>query len=131
MTENTRIYLVKPVDNRKATNSLASSFEGQALFGFRREESLKFILNKVRDGDYLNIQPSWTKGGIGRIIKIRTDEQRQWLDRVEQLVKPGYSLIPADKSYKQQIGHYKTTADKLGLVNLHGLRHAYAQRRYQ
>ncbi|MBA2653089.1 MAG: integrase, partial [Tatlockia sp.] len=27
--------------------------------------------------------------------------------------------------------HYKTTADKLGLVNLHGLRHAYAQRRYQ
>ncbi len=107
------------------------ALEGQALFGFRREESLKFILSKARDRDYLTIHPSWTKGGIGRIIKIRSEEQRQWLDKVGQLVKPGQSLIPADKSYKQQLGHYKTITASLGLSNLHGLRHAYAQRRFQ
>jgi hypothetical protein len=107
------------------------SLEGQALFGFRREESLKFTLSEAYEGSYLNIQPSWTKGGIGRIIKIRTDEQRQWLNRVSQLVRPGQSLIPPEKSYKEQLGHYKTLTAYLGLSNLHGLRHAYAQRRYQ
>lgn len=107
------------------------SLEGQALFGFRREESLKFTLSEAYEGHYLNIQPSWTKGGIGRIIKIRTEEQRQWLNRVSQLVRPGQSLIPSEKSYKEQVGHYKTITAQLGLSNLHGLRHAYAQRRYQ
>ena len=107
------------------------SLEGQALFGFRREESLKFTLSEAYKEDYLDIQPSWTKGGIGRIIKIRTKEQRQWLNRVSQLVRPGQSLIPQEKSYKEQLGHYKTLTAHLGLSNLHGLRHAYAQRRYQ
>ena len=107
------------------------SLEGQALFGFRREESLKFTLSEAYKEKYLDIQPSWTKGGIGRIIKIRTEEQRQWLNRVSQLVRPGQSLIPPEKSYKEQLGHYKTLTAKLGLSNLHGLRHAYAQRRYQ
>lgn len=107
------------------------SLEGQSLFGFRREESLKFILSEAHAGNYLNIQPSWTKGGIGRIIKIRTEEQRLWLKRVQQLIRPGQSLIPPGKSYKEQVGHYKTLTARLGLSNLHGLRHAYAQRRYQ
>lgn len=107
------------------------SLEGQALFGFRREESLKFIVSKALDGDYLKIQPSWTKGGVGRVIKIRTMEQRAWLKRVGQLAKHNQSLIPPDKSYKQQLGHYKTVTSAMGLSNLHGLRHAYAQRRYK
>ena len=107
------------------------SLEGQFLFGFRREESLKFILSQANKGDHLAIQPSWTKGGIGRLIRIRTAKQRQWLQRVGELVKPGQSLIPSDKSYKQQLDHYKALTVKLGLCKLHGLRHAYAQRRYQ
>jgi hypothetical protein len=107
------------------------ALEGQALFGFRREESLKFTLSEAYAGSHINIQPSWTKGGIGRVIKIRTEEQRLWLKRVHQLVRPGQSLIPPEKSYKEQLGHYKTTTASLGLSNLHGLRHAYAQRRYR
>jgi ribosomal protein L24 len=107
------------------------SLEGQALFGFRREESLKFTLSQALAADSLIIQPGWTKGGVGRVIKIRTQEQRQWIERVNQRVLPGQSLIPADKSYKQQVGHYKTQTAKLGLSRLHGLRHAYAQARYR
>ncbi len=107
------------------------SLEGQALFGFRREESLKFTLSEAHKDNNLFIQPSWTKGGIGRIISIRTEEQRLWLAKVNQLVLPGQSLIPPQKSYKEQLGHYKTLTARMGLTNLHGLRHAYAQRRYQ
>lgn len=125
----------KAITNLDLTNCddkyIRLSLEGQALFGLRREESLKFTLSKAYEGDYLAIQPSWTKGGIGRTIKIRTKEQREWIHRVSQLVKPGNSLIPEDKSYKQQLGHYKALTASLGLSKLHGLRHAYAQQRYR
>lgn len=120
--------------NRCEDPYIRLSLEGQSLFGFRREEAIKFTLSKALSGpgleNYLSIQPSWTKGGIGRIIKIRTEEQRQWLDKVAQLVEPKQALIPIDKSYKQQLSHYKRITTNLGLSNLHGLRHAYAQRRY-
>jgi integrase len=70
------------------------SLEGQALFGFRREESLKFTLSEAYKNNHLVIQPSWTKGGVGRIISIKTEEQRLWIEKVNQLVLPGQSLIP-------------------------------------
>lgn len=133
-----RTYL--PTVNKAITNldfsqcedaHIRLSLEGQFLFGLRREESLKFILSQADKGDHLAIQASWTKGGIGRLIRVRTEEQRQWLHRVGELVKPGQSLIPPDKSYKQQLDHYKALTAKFGLCKLHGLRHAYAQRRYQ
>ncbi len=107
------------------------SLEGQALFGFRREESLKFTLSQAHVGDVLSIKPSWTKGGIGRVIKIRTNEQREWLSRVHQLVKRGESLIPTNKTYKQHLSTYQTQVGAMGLHKCHGLRHAYAQKRYQ
>lgn len=107
------------------------SLEGQALFGFRREESLKFILSEAWQNNHLVIQPSWTKGGVGRIIGIQTEAQRLWLEKVSLLVLPGQSLIPPEKTYREQLGHYKAVTSRMGLSNLHGLRHAYAQRRYQ
>ena len=107
------------------------SLEGQALFGFRREESLKFTLSQAHVGDVLYIKPSWTKGGIGRVIKVRTSEQREWLSRVHQLVRHGESLIPTDKTYKQHLSTYQTQVSAMGLHKCHGLRHAYAQKRYQ
>lgn len=106
------------------------ALEGQALFGFRREESLKFNVSEANKGSHLEIAPSWTKGGVGRVIAVRSEEQRTWLEKVSQLVNPGCSLIPPNKSYKEQVNHYKTVTSQMGLSNLHGLRHAYAQKRY-
>lgn len=106
------------------------SLEGQALFGFRREESLKFNVSEANKGSHLEIAPSWTKGGVGRVIAIHSAEQRAWLDKVSKLVNPGSSLIPSDKSYKEQVNHYKSVTSQMGLSHLHGLRHAYAQKRY-
>lgn len=107
------------------------SLEGQALFGLRREESMKFTLSEALEGNSLNIMPSWTKGGIGRTLEITSDTQRLWLNKVGQLVKPGESLIPSNKSYKQQLQHYKKQTALLGFCKLHGLRHAYAQQQYR
>ena len=41
------------------------------------------------------------------------------------------SLIPPDKQYHQQRNHYQYVTLKAGLRRLHGVRHHYAQERYQ
>jgi len=77
-------------------------------------------------------QPSWCKGGRGRNIPILTEEQRYWLDKAKEIAgKFGNSLIPPDKNYIQHRYLYDKQVQHAGLKNLHGLRHAYAQRRYK
>jgi integrase len=106
------------------------SIEAQALFGLRREESIKMVLSEALQGGHLNIKPSWTKGGVGRILEISTDEQRQWINKALQVIQSGKSLIPKERSYKQHLRHYQKQTELMGVSKLHGLRHAYAQRRY-
>jgi hypothetical protein len=98
------------------------SLEAQSLFGLRREEW---------QGNCLRIQPSWTKGGIGRTLNITNEEQHQWLAKAVQQIPSGQSLIPKDKTYKQHLGPYHKQIKSMGLSKCHGLRHAYAQRRYR
>lgn len=107
------------------------SLEAQALFGLRREESMKIVISEAWFGDHLKIKPSWTKGGVGRTLAITNEEQRQWLNKVTQQIPRGHSLIPQNKTYKQQLHCYQRELKILGLTKCHGLRHAYAQRRYQ
>lgn len=106
------------------------SLAAQALFGLRREESMKFILSEAWLGEELFIKPSWTKGGVGRTLNIINDEQRQWLIKASQQIKPGESLIPQTRTYKQHLSHYNRQTKQMGVSKLHGLRHAYAQKRY-
>lgn len=120
------------IDLSKCTDPhIRLSLEGQALFGLRREESMKFILSEAYHGDRIKIMPSWTKGGIGRTLIISNEEQRQWLEKVKQFVSPGESLIPKNRSYKKHLSHYQVQTKLMGVCKLHGLRHAYAQRRYK
>ncbi len=58
------------------------------------------------------------------------DEQRQWLLKANQQVLAGQSLIPTERTYKQHLSHYQVQTKHMGLSKCHGLRHAYAQRRY-
>ena len=107
------------------------SIEVQALFGLRREESMKFTFSEAMNDGYIEIKPSWTKGGIGRVLQITNSEQRHWLAQVSTLVKSGESLIPSHRTYKQHLSHYQTQIKQMHVCKLHGLRHAYAQRRYR
>lgn len=107
------------------------SLETQCLFGLRREESMKIVLSDAWQGNKLAIKPSWTKGGIGREIELTNSEQREWLSKAFNQIPKGHSLIPKEKSYKNHLAQYHEVIEKMGLSKCHGLRHAYAQRRYQ
>lgn len=108
------------------------SIQLQRVFGLRREESLKIKPFVADHGSKLILSPSWCKGGRGREIPIRTEEQRYWLDQAKALIsKPELSLIPENKNYIQQRHLYDKHTQNAGLGRLHGLRHAYAQRRYK
>jgi hypothetical protein len=109
---------------------LQLSLQLQQEFGLRREESMKFRPAFAERGDQLVMKSSWTKGGRARQIPILTERQRELLREVRQLVGNG-SLIPSHKSYVQQLKSYEWVTSQAGLDKNHGLRHLYAQRRYQ
>lgn len=106
------------------------SLELQQAFGLRREEAIKFQPSYADQGDYLVLKDSWTKGGKAREIPVRTATQRVILDRAHRLAGGG-SLIPAERNYRQQLRVYERHTANAGLSKLHGLRHAYAQGRYE
>ena len=105
----------------------------QDQFGLRREESLKFQPNYAirRDSpDTLHLKASWTKGGLARTVPIRTADQRWVLEQAANIAGKG-SLIPPERSYVQQVRVYEGELRKAGISRAHGLRHGYAQRRYE
>ena len=106
------------------------SLELQREFGLRREEAIKIRPDLADRGGTLWLKPSWTKGGREREIPIRTEAQREILGRAIRLAGKG-SLIPSHKSYVQQLRLYEGQCIRAGLSRMHGLRHAYAQRRFE
>ncbi|MDH4990684.1 integrase domain-containing protein [Aquamicrobium lusatiense] len=102
----------------------------QQAFGLRREESIKFQPSYADRGDHIVLKGSWCKGGRERTVPITTAEQRAVLDEAHALAGSG-SLIPAHKSYIQQRHVYDGQCKAAGLSAMHGLRHAYAQIRYE
>lgn len=105
------------------------SLEGQKLFGLRGEESLKIQPHIADKGNFLHLQK--TKGNRERLIPILTLEQRAWLDRAKETVGKNHSLIPTGVSYKTYKSRFDKTCERAGIMHRHGLRHAYAQRRYK
>ena len=106
------------------------SLELQQAFGLRREEAIKFQPSFADKGEYIALKASWTKGGKSREIPVRTEAQRTLLNRARQLAGNG-SLIPSARNYRQQLRIYERHTANAGLSKMHGLRHAYAQQRYQ
>lgn len=106
------------------------SLELQQAFGLRREEAIKFNPSYADRGDGLVLKDTWTKGGKAREIPVRNEAQRELLDRVHRLAGRG-SLIPGHRNYRQQLRIYERHTANAGLSKLHGLRHAYAQLRYE
>ena len=102
--------------NRVTDPHVCMSLRLQAAFGLRREESIKFQPRHADRGD--------------RTVPITTPEQRTVLDEAHRLAGLG-SLIPANKTYIQQRHVYDGQCKAAGLSNMHGLRHRYAQLRYE
>ena len=106
------------------------SLELQAAFGLRREEAIKFIPAYADRGDRVRIKASWAKGGRAREIPVRNEDQRAVLDAARRLAG-GRSLIPGGRSYAAHRKVYERQTEAAGLSRMHGLRHAYAQSRYE
>ena len=102
----------------------------QEAFGLRREESIKFQPGYADRGTCIVLKGSWTKGGRPRTVPITTAEQRVVLNQAHQLAGGG-SLIPTHKTYIQQRNAYDGHCRAAGLKRMHGLRHRYAQARYE
>jgi hypothetical protein len=78
----------------------------------------------------LMLKASWGKGKRAREIPIRNAEQRQVLDEAKRFAGKG-SLIPAGRSYVQQLHRFEYQCDRAGIHRVHGHRHQYAQERYR
>ncbi|MFY7913902.1 MAG: phage integrase N-terminal domain-containing protein [Rubrivivax sp.] len=108
----------------------AMSLRLQAAFGLRREESIKIRPEWADRGNVLALKDTWTKGGRPREVPVRTAEQRQVLDEAKSLAGQG-SLIPANKTYIEQLRRFEHQCAAAGIQRVHGLRHQYAQARYR
>ena len=116
--------------NRVLDTHVRLSLELQREFGLRREEAIKFVPAYADQGDRIRLKPSWTKGGRGREIPITRASQRELLNRLHDKIgsKP---LIPHDRNYVGQLRVYERETALAGLSKMHGLRHEYAQHRYE
>jgi hypothetical protein len=127
---NVAIY--NPDFSKISNKYVRVSLELQRVFGLRREESMKIKPHMADRGHRLELLSTWCKGGRGRGMDIRTEEQRYWLDEAKKLAgKFGNSLIPISKDYKKHCSVYKKQVIRAGFRRVHGLRHAYIQQRYK
>ena len=101
----------------------------QENFGLRKSESLYFSPSYADKGNFIRLKSSWTKGGRARDIPIINNEQRQLIDEIKKFVGGG-SLIQSSRRFIQQAKVFEAQTSRAGISNVHGLRHAYAQRRY-
>jgi hypothetical protein len=102
----------------------------QSAFGLRRAESIKIRPDWADRGDTLVLKDSWTKGGRGRAIPVRNEEQRRVLNEAKALAGHG-SLIPTDRTYVEQLRRFEDQCTDAGIHGVHGHRHHYAQTRYR
>jgi hypothetical protein len=131
VAETSRARAIDPVRLQQISDPYVRlSIRLQAAFGLRREEAIKFSPNYAIQDDHIRLKASWTKGGRARTVPIRTDEQTALLEEVRALARGG-ALIPPERNYVEQLHRYERQLRNAGLNKLHGLRHAYAQRRYE
>jgi len=107
-----------------------ASLRLQQAFGLRREESIKINPKWADQADYLRLKDSWTKGGKYREVPITTQQQREALEHAKTVAQ-GRSLIPPEMRYRDQLQRFRSECDRVGIHGVHGLRHQYAQARYQ
>ena len=109
---------------------IRASLKLQEVFGLRREESIKFQPSYADRISHVLLKGSWTKGGRPRVIPITSPEQYSALQEAHRVAGAG-SLIPPHKTYIQHRHTYDGQCQAAGLSRMHGLRHLFAQTRYE
>jgi integrase len=105
--------------------------------GLRYEEAAKFQPHEADRGDKIAIEYG-VKGGRPREIEITNDTQKETLDRAKEYVDKHRqeSVIPREMNYKKFDDQTRNIYNDAGMTKdgvgtPHGLRHQYAQDRYE
>ncbi|MBU1364889.1 MAG: integrase domain-containing protein [Gammaproteobacteria bacterium] len=118
---------------------LAALLQLQRYFGLRAKESLELRPWRATalGQDHLYITDG-TKGGKHRMIPIRTERQREIVDRAKEIVgkQLNAQMRWPDKTWRQAQSHFYYLMGQLGAtreelgVTAHGLRHGFLQDEY-
>ena len=130
-TTSKAVYVGAEVLGRVQNRFARASLMLQIAFGLRRKEALMTQPAWADRGNRVVLKGTWTKGGRRREIPLTTAAQREALDHAKGVAGKG-SLIPPSLSYKDyRDGLWQGSCRRIGLTGTHGLRHAYAQDRYE
>ncbi len=130
LPDENKAFRLSPEKISSLPHYLQQSLRLQQEFGLRREEASKFIPSYAIYPDEIQIKASWAKGGRARNIPITTESQKELIEELKQHPR-GHSMIPARFSYRKYLAHRQWHLYQIGLKDSHGLRHHYAQARYQ
>jgi integrase len=115
---------------------VAIQLELQAAFGLRMREAACLRPHLADKGPFLSVNHG-TKGGRDRVVPIRSETQREVLERAKALVANRMSsMIPDRYSWAAWRQHYYYIVRSCGIsrengVTSHGLRHEYLQNLYK
>ena len=109
----------------------------QYFFGLRARESLMLKPHQSDLGTWLVLDRG-TKGGKTRTVPILTAEQREVLDQAKKMANTrtgllgryGHKYMPASNHYYYVMKKVGLTRKEMGVTS-HGLRHSYANNRYE
>ena len=108
----------------------------QAIFGLRAREAMQLRPHVADKGSYLALMVG-TKGGRDRVVPIDTPDKRALIDRAKTFAaaKLASTSDPA-RTLAQAKNHYYHVLRSCGITRAdgitgHGLRHGYANDRYQ
>ncbi|MDA8412677.1 MAG: integrase domain-containing protein [Desulfobacteraceae bacterium] len=133
--DSVREKLVEMASMDQDKRYLVAAHDMRQAFGLRSAESLASCRVVERDGRQF-LAPDMTKGGRGREIEIKTQQQRDAVAAVRALAseygKPSGSMLPPSKSWEQCLNQQRNTMSKLGATkannaNMHVNRHVWAQ----
>lgn len=118
---------------------VAVQLQLQMVFGLRAREAMQLRPHLADKGTYLAVNLG-TKGGRDRVVPIDSDAKREALAAAKALISDDprgrlASTSPADRSLVQWKNHYYYVLNETGIsradgITSHGLRHGYANDRY-
>lgn len=108
----------------------------QAIFGLRAREAMQLRPHVADKGPYLALTVG-TKGGRDRVVPIDTPEKRELIDRAKTFAASKLaSTSDPNRTLAQAKNHYYHVLRACGITRAdgitgHGLRHGYANDRYE
>ena len=118
--------LVGRVPDERTRLSLALQWE----FGLSPEESIKFAAARAVRDERVVLPASWGSRRKGRTVPVRWVSQRALLGVVREVGGDGALIAPGRSYAGHRADVYEPLAERFRVGRVHGLRWAYARRRF-